>query len=645
MSGNPIVQLSNVQDIKVTFTALDSPIWRARLWVNPYVQSLPFMVANDNEYNRYAVGIENVVIDFIEYLRVPTYELLRVTHQSWMLDPQDPAVLWVHFEHSNPPFRFLSFKTGLLMGFSYGQSVMLGELKTYPLLQSIPDIEEQSDNFTYQRMRFNSGSIQIDNSSGMLDDLVELFGNDMNLFNFTDGELEIVKSFFIESYVLGLTNAEFNVKDKRSRLTFKAPNELYTLEKYPHIDNNLVDKIIQDAYGYCRGVTGTCINRNQVYLIPDMPSIDTFNNWFEFKFARTITSIEEVWVKKSDVWTEIYPGLGIKGNDDYQSTNPQAIRIITKDVYGNDLHIPVTEDNQNNLPPNDGRIAIYWSQALKDNPGHLERRNGNAEVVKMTGVFVNKNTPGDIVQDMMVHYGELPHTASYFDITDWEEEMKDGKQIGICLDKADDIYGWIEKIQNGSMLGFQLLINKNLFSARVDNPNRDEDFDINWHEIQNRDQLAPEINGDAYATYTTINYLQDYTDSEWKTVVDQSLRLSILDVYKYEKEYTNDCYLVHEEDVVRKGKIILENFMEVRPIIRNIELEGKKWEHIKLFSTGWIDFSMDLPRQMKVIQKYMKRRHSMGRLRVKVIKHRRDIRTEKYYLDVMACNKLEALGA
>ena len=656
--GIPVVQLSNVQDVQVIFTALDSPIWRGKLWVNPYVQNLPFMSAADTQYNKFAIVLESVIIDFTEYLQVPNYQVLRDTHLSWMLDPNDGSILYIHFEYHNPPFSFLSFKSGLLIGFSYGKSLVLGDLKTYPLLLDFPTVEDSADNFIYQKMKFATGNITIDNSSGILDELIELFGNDINLLNYTsEGVLEIVRQFFVNSYTLGLRNVKFSVKDKRSRLTFKAPNTFYNLDDYPFIDENDLDKVIQDAYGYCRGVKGTCINRNQVYNPPLYQPASGFNNWFTFKFARKITSIEDVWVNKSDVWTQIFPGLGIPNNQNWtagqdellfwQATNPHPIQLIYKDAALNDQYVDITNANKDNLgslyPTNDGRIRIWWSQALKDNVGFLERRNGNADVVKMTGVFVNFNTPGDIVRDMMTYYGDLPYDESYFNMEDWETEMTGMRQIGICLNKDDNIYNWIEKIQNGSMMGFQLLIYQNLFSARVDNPNRDETFNIRFNEIINRDVLEPEMNGDAYASFTSINWGLDYTDEIWQTVIDKSQRINILDVYKYEKEYSNDSYLVNETDVIQKGRIILENFMQVRPVIRGIELNGLRWDEIRLFSTGWIDFSLKLPQNMKVIQKYMKDRGSMGRMRVKVLGWKRNLKTEKTIIDVIQCDKLESI--
>jgi len=646
MNNVPIAQLENSQDISVDFTVHESPIWRAKLWITHYTKHLSFMADEDTRYNRSSVSISSIIIDFVEYLKVNDYGVLRDTKKSWMFDPQDNSRLFVHFDDHNPPFWFSSFKNGRLYAFSYGL-IKSGGVSAYPVLIDLPMVEDAADHLSYKRMEFASGSVIIDNSTGMLDDLRELFGNNLNLllYNAKTAELEMCRQFFIESYTIGLKDAKFSVKDKRSRLTFKAPNTFYTKEEYPHIDEKFIGKIIQDAYGYCRGVAGACVNEKEIY---ENEADLIFNDWFRFKFARKITSIKEVLVEMSDVWTEVFPGLGIKGNDapdnpnpntGWSDINPYPIRIMAKDPVTGEYTIPVdvTTANMKNLPDNDGQIEIWWSQALKDNTG-LERRGGKPNKVKMNGVFVDKHSPGDIIKDLMVYYGELPYEASYFNLDEWEKEMGHARPIGICLEKDDDIYSWIEKIQNGSMIGFQLLVHKNLFSARLDNPNRKETFDIHWSEIANKDEIEPELNGENYATFTTINYNKEYTDDQYLTIVDQSKRTDILEIYKFEKEYANDSYLIYESDVIQKGNIILENFMWVHPIFRNIELDGLRWESIQLYSTGFIDFTAELPRQMKIVQKYMKNREFMGRMRVKVIGCRRDLKLEKTFIDVIQCD-------
>ena len=666
MAGIPIVQLSNTNELTVIVTAYDSPIWKTRLWVDPYEKHLPFMVEEDTKYNHYEIIIGNIFIDFVEYLRVNSYEELRKTDLAWWSDPNEPSVVYMHFKNSNPPSSFVSFKTGILWAFSYGKSVLLGRHKTYPLLLDFPEIEDSSDNFEYKRMAFSTGNVVIDNSTGLLDEFTGLFGNDINFLNLTEnGSLEFIRQFYVENYTIGLDSIKLSVKDKRSRLTLQAPNTFYTLEKYPHIEDNLENKVIQDAYGYCRGVEGTCLNRKEIYAkFPlfegeELVEEGEFNDWFQFKFARRITKIEKVFAKMSDVWTEVFPGLGVEGNepaplsDDpdepeviyWQDINPHPIKIIHKNEFGIEIKSTIPDNGilTGNMLNNDGRIEIWWSQAMRDNRGHLHRRNGDANTVKMTGIFVDLHTPGDIVKDMMTYYGHLPYESSYFDLSDWEREMEGGRPIGICLDSAKNIYDWIEQIQNGSFLGFQLLINKNLFTARVDNSTRDESFNIHWAEILNRNEVELELNGEKYATFTTINYLQDYTDKEWKTEIDQSKQTAIMDVYKYEKEFVNNAFLsgtgdidLARRDVLRKSKAILDNYMEVRPIYRGIQLDGLRLNEIKLFSTGWIDFTVEIPRQMKIVQKYMKPRLHHGKMRVKVLSYKRNWKDSKITIDVIA---------
>jgi len=609
------------------------------------------MAAYDGKYNRTEITIGNIVIDYIEFDKANDLEELRNKDKRWMINPTDRSELWVHFENHNPPFTFMSFKSGLLMGFSLFKSELIGKIKTYPLLLSIPEIEDSADLQQYQRMAFASGNIEIDNGSGILDELFLLFGNDINLSEMDDNnELKLIRQFFIENYTVGMVKSNFRVKDKRARLSFKAPNKYYTKEEYKFISDNLVDKIQLDAYGYCKGVTGTCVNRNQIYNPPQYVPANGFNNWFEFKFARKITSIESVWVEMSDIWTQVFPGLGVPNDPQYQdnwhNTNPNPIQLVCKDQSGKEYTITVDDGNKDHLGDydNDGRIRIWHSQAMKDNPGHLERRNGDANKVKMNGVFVDLHTPKDIIKDLMSYYGGID--GDNFNNAVWDDELSSMKPIGICLETSRSVFDWIELIQNGSLLGFQMLIDKDKFSVRVDNANREETFNIRWNEMLNKNTLTPEINGDNYATFTTINYMKDYTDDKTLTITDNSKRLDILDIYKFEKEYSNESFLINKTDVEKKGKVILENYTMVKPIIRNIELDGiKRDNEYFLFATGWIDFTMELPRQMKIIQRYMKTRKFLDKLRVKIIKIRRNYITNKTYIDVIKCDKLNSLEA
>ena len=655
----PVVQFTYTRDIQTFFTANETPIWRTRLWIYEYIKTLPFMAEYDEEFNKIAIFVTTLIIDFVELKKVDSTDALRRDDRRWMLNPTDRSELLIHFEGHKPPLSFFVFRTGLALGFTYQYSELLGKIKTWPFLLDIPLIEDQTDLLRYQRMAFSSGKITIDNSSGMLDEyFLHLYGNNVDLLTLDEkNKLEEIRQFFLESYSLGLSTATFNVKDKRARLSFNAPVETYTKEKYPYIDDNLIDKVEIDAYGYCRGVPGTCINRNNIYV--NEVSM-TFNLYFDFKFARKITSVEEVWVKMSDKWTQVFPGLGIIDSDTYSQLNPHPIQLVYKNQNGSEQSLEITNENKNTLGDydNNGIIRIWHTQAMKDNPGNLDRMNGDANEVKMNGVFVDLHTPGDIIKDLLTHYGDLPDDESWLNAQEWARETAGMKQIGICLNEKKSVFDWIELIQNGSMLGFQLVSYRDLFSARVDNSNRKESFNIKWNEILNKPAIEPEIGSENYASFSTINYLKDYADNETLTIVDKTFRNDILNAYRFEKEYQNDNFLSGyrnpaqsknerteqaKKDVEKKGKIVLENFTKIRPVIRNIELDGLRWDEIQLFSTGWIDFKMELPRQMKIIQKYMKPREFMQQLRVKVIKCRRNLRENKTFIDVIQCDRLRIL--
>ena len=646
MAKIPLIKIAKVANMTKYFTAFDSPIWRARLWIRPYIKNLPFMADSDPAYNNFPVLLENIIIDFVEYWKAPDYSALRNRPESWMLDPNDDSTLYIHFANHSPSFSFLSFRAGKLSAFSYGKPAYLGVIQAYPYLLSFPEIEDTADPVNYQRMAFSSGTVEVDNSKGQLDEFLSLFGNNLifSLFDEKNAEAgaEIVRTFFITNYQIGMERASFNVQDVRSRLSIKAPNTYFSMEQFPFIDEREIDRAMQDAYGFCRGVPGTCINRNMLYDPPGQTAV--FNDYFQFRFARTVSQIHEVWVLRgNDTWIQVFPGLGIPGNNDpespdrYLSVNPHPIRIVP--INGNPFN--VTTANNRSLPVNEGIIEIWWSQCMRDNSGHLERRNGEPERVKMTGVFVDKHNPGDIIADIVSHYGNLPFTSNMYHQEEWYSEKQKLADIGFCMSDSRDIFDWIERIQNASNLGFQMGTYRDLFTIRVDDPDRDLTFDFKMFDIENRDELYLEINGDHYASFTTINYSRDYADDEWLTHVNDSFRRQVLEVYRFEKEYTNDSFLQRLNDVKEKALTILKRSTHTRPVLRNIRISGLHWDWLKLYAMGTLDIRIDIPSRMrKLIIAHRQSRFNYV-YAVQIIGVRRDLKHNCSFIDVIFENVIE----
>ena len=635
---NVIAHLTtNIRDIPyVKYTVFSGRVWRVRLWLDKYEQTLPFMAQEDPGYPAAPILIASLIVDFIQYRQVSSVQQVLESSATFFIDPADNSRMYVHSHNRVTFWKKLSYSSsiGVVTAFSHREAVPMGTLTARPFLLDFPDIEDTADPINYQRMAFSSGRVSIDNSKGQLDDYLALFGNDLTLLHYTGkGEAEVLRQFFVANYELSIDEAVLQIQDIRSRLSVKAPNAYFSQEQFPFLDERNIDKPMQDAYGRCRGVEGMCVNRDQIYT-----AFPVLNDWFRFRFARTITEIHEVWVQRDDLWVQVFPGLGVPGNDDaadgeefiYQETNPIPIRIVP--VAGDPVSVVI---NNKNLPRNNGVIEIWWSQCLRDNPGFIERRGGEPEKVKMTGVFVNKHNPADIISDIVFHYGNIPFDENSYNMNEWNSEKKRLADIGFCLTDSKDIFDWIERIQNASVLGFQLGTCRNLFTIRADDPEREKTFSLDQRDIQNRDEIALEVSGDNYASFATINFGMDYADGEHLVHVNDSFRQEVLAVYRFEKEYENDSYLQDLKDAKEKAELILGRSIRTRPVLRGLRIKGLHWDWLRLYAMGTLDVSIDIPSRMRKLIIANKPPRFDHVYDVQIIGIRRDLKEDASYIDLI----------
>jgi hypothetical protein len=134
--------------------------------------------------------------------------------------------------------------------------------------------------------------------------------------------------------------------------------------------------------------------------------------------------------------------------------------------------------------------------------------------------------------------------------------------VGILLDKERDIYEIIESLQSGSLIGFQFIGKFNTFTARLDNPNRPQAANIKRVEILNLD-------------------------------IDRSNRRHMLDRHRIEKVYKAETLLPDKSNAELKGKLILKDFAELRPVINGIKLFGFEWFDLRVYDIITIDFFIE----------------------------------------------------
>jgi len=228
----------------------------------------------------------------------------------------------------------------------------------------------------------------------------------------------------------------------------------------------------------------------------------------------------------------------------------------------------------------------------------------------MDGVFNNpKNrdvehgeyvTPRDIIEDIMYKYAYVPYdNACYLDEFEKELFQLGFYKIGVMFDKSISVYEAIEKLQAGCHRGFQFQVHDNRFTVRVDSPDRIERPAISHLEILNLNEVEVDWNASLYGTYTNIGYAYNYSEKAYRRFIDKKSRLEILALHRLDKEWNAETLLADEEGAKRKSNIMLEDFAELRPIIRNIKLSGEKWlglekdfPELRIYDIMYIDFSI-----------------------------------------------------
>jgi hypothetical protein len=458
-----------------------------------------------------------------------------------------------------------------------------------PGILSVPVIEQSADAYTYDKMKFVSASISIDNSKAQFDNAGDIMGNEFNLLcGFKGVEYKNywkIAQYYIANMIFSMEKITFSLKDKRERLSYKIPFETYTAKKYPHIDDNMLNKDIQEAYGYCFGVPGVCLNSKKIYVDEEVPEGDKLD-FYEFRFSSQINRVDKIEVKMSsgELPDPDNPDTPIKLEGwtvVYQSTPGPAPNDWTGWKHG------VTAGDLASRKDK-GIITLHYEVAKQG--GKQENKIND---VRMDGRFINLTTPLGIIQDIMTKYTDTQYNTKRYNKTEFETELnKISEEIGILFDKSISVYEAIEKIQSGCVIGFQFCIWRDVYTVRLDNPNREEKPDITRYDIMNIHEVEVDWNADLYGTYTDIEYAYNYGEKSGRHWIDKKYRLDILDIHRIEKEWSAESLLRKEEDAALKSDIILDDFKKLRPIVKGIKLFGEKWFDYRVYDIVYIDFSL-----------------------------------------------------
>jgi len=311
-------------------------------------------------------------------------------------------------------------------------------------------------------------------------------------------------------------------------------------------------------------------------------------------------------MKETDGWITVYQRVkpNDRSSDDWSGTYPRWKPKISigsgPEYYFNGVGSQKPADTT--LLSN-GQITLSFDVAKQGG-----KRDNRINEVRMDGVF---NNPGkrnlktefvtslDIIIDIMYKYASVPHDRQrYYFIDEKLSEIEDelsrlnNYEIGVLFDKAVSVYEAIEKLQGGSVLGFQFTVYQNKFTVRLDNPNREKRWDIQNTEILHLDEVEIDWNADLYGSYTDIEYAYNYDEKSGKHWIDKGKRKEILDIHRQEKDWSVKTLLANETAAKKKSDILLEDFSTLQPLIKNIQLSGEKWFNMRVYDIVQIDFNI-----------------------------------------------------
>ena len=293
-----LAELENSWDLTPIPTIYDSGIWRYCLYATGEI--LPFM---KDTYTRKTILVSNIIVNNIEYSLFDTFEELRahdIDKGGWV---NHRNIIYVKYPYFNPPFIYYSQKYGILLGFTNNSPILYNERMYRSGLLSAPVIEQGSDVFTYDRMKFNSATVRIENTNGQFDNIDKFFGNEFNiLVDVSDDPAKPdflkIAQYYIANIINGYKETSFILKDKRERLSAKIPNQRFTEELYPNefrfFDDGIKDKEMQEVYGHCFGVPGVCLQSKQIYASGGSGALLM---QYRYRFSSKITRVDRIRVK------------------------------------------------------------------------------------------------------------------------------------------------------------------------------------------------------------------------------------------------------------------------------------------------------------------------------------------------------------
>ena len=281
-------------EIEKSFIITAASCWRTPVWrFAVYETGAFFPWFGSGVLGRNILKTGGVIINNISYTNrtsITSPEAAAALPQNSFC--QIDNMVYVHNAGGLPLWLYYLPKYGVITGFTDGAPRVWNGVLYRSGLDWMPDISDKADSLEYGAMAFRSDTVELPNASGVYDDTVDYFGNNLRVRAEIRGEIRDLYEYYIRNVKVRAEKTSFICGDRREKLSQKIPGARFTREEYPRIKKELAGELKQDVYGACEWIKCVCTDEMDVYAEEEAGDGDPpLKEYRSFYAARKITAL------------------------------------------------------------------------------------------------------------------------------------------------------------------------------------------------------------------------------------------------------------------------------------------------------------------------------------------------------------------
>lgn len=432
-----------------------------------------------------------------------------------------------------------SFSSGATTGYTDRDVAYIDDVLYIPLLKSIPSLAQQADLKEYSQMAFIAGSVDLINSGGQFDYIIDdaIHNNDVFIYHLKNNKLtthysrsELVRlaDLYVENYTFNLSQFTIDVQDKRKAMNAQLLDIDDDGKPYPLL------------YGSIAAAKATVVDDSGVPVV--------------YRLAKHMTSLGTVQCLGEYGWT----------NAPVISSDLEAGTFTVSAIYARS--------------PGNGIGA--------DNGSVLECRLIGPEGIPNTSA-------ADVIRDMNHRLLGIEYTSSNYDIDNWQVAESWLSPIGVLYTSQQEIYAAIADIQNACNLGFRYDIGSDgLRRIIFDDWTKDPVAHVPWHQIKDNLTLTARSDSTLLAASVVVKWGHDYYEDAWSTITDASAFDQVAMLYRQTPTMEIETFLTSGASAEQRAAFAVSRFSNVL-VTCELTISGDEWFSLAIYDIITIELSTE----------------------------------------------------